>query len=282
MFHCSVFSRVLNTFLYSSHFSSPHAHILSGFSCQLLFGVFDSRFIIIAASVKDVQRVWPDLLISLQSFKQWASSDVSSCCWKVIWVFHACCLMPKNLSSFNRGASFGNLVKVNFTCCWFFDKQVLQIFFGMRAYFELFGLPFLDNAKQVDCLEEKKDFWANFSFKLDVQQYHLASNSFIFSPRIRQPTRSYLKLAWHDWLKCDQSNNVFFDSSINCDSILMASGYATTNNSEAWRVWKEMSSRYYPSAGCEKTGSKFKSSRSHLNLRALNWLKWILLDSCAW
>jgi len=37
-----------------------------------------------------------------------------------------------------------------------------------------------------------------------------------FSPRICQPTRSHLKLAWHDWLKCDQSKNVFFDSSINC------------------------------------------------------------------
>lgn len=139
----------------------------------------------------------------------------------------------KNLSSFNRGASFGNLAKVNFTCCWFFDKWVF-FFWHESLFLTLFGLPFLDNAKQSDCLEEKKDFWANFSFKLDVQQYHLASNSFIFSPRIRQPTRSHLKLAWHDWLKCDQSNNVFFDSSINCDSILTASCYAMIPRLDAY------------------------------------------------
>ncbi len=155
MFHCSVLSRVLNTFLFSPHFSSPHARILSGFSCQLLFGVFDSRFIIIAASVKDVQRVWPGLLISLQPFKQWAPSDVSSCCWKVIWVFHACCLMPKNLSSFNRGASFGNLAKVNFTCCWFLTSKFF--FWHESLFLTLFGLPFW-------LLRRKKRFWGKFQF----------------------------------------------------------------------------------------------------------------------
>ncbi len=258
MFHCSVLSRVLNTFHFSPHFSSPHARILSGFSCQILFGVFDSRFIIIAASVKDVQRVWPGLLISLQPFKQWAPSDVSSCCWKVIWVFHACCLMPKNLSSFNRGASFGNLAKVNFTCCWFLTSK---FFFGMRAYFlTLFGLPFW-------LLRRKKKILGQISV------LNLMCNS-ITSPQIlvfslpgsvSQPDRIW---NWHDIIGCNVINQttcfLTVQSIVKVFSRLPVMLQQMIPRLDAYK--KKCLKRYYPEAGREKTGSKFKSSHSHLNL----------------
>lgn len=121
------------------------------------------------------------------------------------------------LSGFTSGASFGNLSKVSVPAAgwwrlfltgegvfgggWSLSDESELIFISQRANF---------SARYGQC----QTAWSlgegntNNLAREILTWHHLASG--VFSPGIRCPVGSGLKLAWHDWLKWDQSKTVFF------------------------------------------------------------------------
>lgn len=221
-------------------------------------------FIKFAASVKALLR-WLSWTPDIQSSKK-RLPQISPSCAEGHLGFSVMPIDAENLPGFTSGASFGNLSKVNVPAAgwwrlfltgeFFWDEASLSLWWGSHvwAYFYLSaGSLFCqttDNAKQPDRLGGNTN---NFRREI-LTWHHLASG--IFSPRIRCPVRSGLKLPWHDWLKCDQSKKrVFWQF-----NQLKEYSHTFVLFGNKWfsgvMPMKGNVRRYYPS----ETGSEFKSS----------------------